>query len=340
MNETKVTLLGVGRVGRDVAALLCRRPGVEIVSAWSRNPAHAGVDLGELASGERMGVAVSSSLDEALRHRGEIALIATTSFLRDLAPQIQAAVESGHNVICTGEETAYPWAVDAELADRLDGAARAKDVTVLGAGVNPGFIFDALTVTLTGVAHTVDRIRVSRVVDVSHFSATVLGRLGIGYTLDEFEQGRASGAIKGHIGFPQTIHVVANALGRSVERIEGTVDPLIADRHFSADHLDVPPERTAGFVQHYTGVVEGRDWFHASLTGHVAPAASGIAERDTIEIEGAQPLALAIDPALQAQPSVAALLANSITRVVAAPPGWLTVTDLPPARPPAPRVAG
>jgi 2,4-diaminopentanoate dehydrogenase len=332
MSDISVALVGVGRLGRDLTKLLAGRPGVDIVSAWSRDPSHAETDLGDLSGAGRLGVPVSPSLDVVLGAEADVAVIVTTSFLDELAPVIEAAVESQHNVLCSGEETAFPWAIDRELAARLDGLARERQVTVVGSGANPGLIFDTLVSTLALGAPDIDRIRVSRAVDVSRFSATVLGRLGIGYTPEEFEAGREAARIWGHIGFPQSMHVVASSLGLALDRVDGTVEPLYSVRAFSGDHVEVRAGRSAGFVQRYVGVVGGREWFHAELTGHLDPAAVGIELEDRILIEGSVPLSLKVEPGFRAQETSAAVLANSISRIVAAPPGWLTVTELPPSQ--------
>src|SRR4029078_12749156 len=107
-------------VGRDVTSLLQRRPGFRIVAAHSRNLTRIGQDLGEVARVQHLGVEISGDRAAVLRTPADIAVIATTSFLRDLADDIRAAVQAGLNVICTGEELAFPWAVDAALADELD----------------------------------------------------------------------------------------------------------------------------------------------------------------------------------------------------------------------------
>src|SRR5262245_28196716 len=141
--ETRVVLFGVGRVGRDFTSLLHARPGFRLVAAHSRNPARVGQDLGEAAGVEPLGIEITADRAAALATAADIAVIATTSFMRDLADDIRAALLAGLNVICTGEELAFPWAVDAALAGELDRLARQNQVTVLGAGLNPGFIFDA-----------------------------------------------------------------------------------------------------------------------------------------------------------------------------------------------------
>jgi len=306
----RVALYGAGQVSGNVAEVLGRRPGIEVLGPFSR-----------------------SQREEALRSGADVVVIATTSFLAQVAPDIRAAVEAGSNVITTAEEAAYPWAVDAPLADELDRLARERGVTILGGGLNPGFAFDALVVTAAGAAWDVESIRVARVVDLSGFGETVLRRIGIGYTEEEFEAGTREGQITGHIGFPQSMRVVAGRLGVELERIERRISPLVAAREFTSRDLPVPPGHTAGFEQHYQGIVAGRPWFEALFTGHLDPTALAKEPRDEIWIEGSTPVHLVADPGFNPQIGSSALVANSLRRVVEAAPGWVTVADLPPATP-------
>jgi hypothetical protein len=329
----RLGLIGTGRVGRDVTRLAAARPGVQVVAACSRDPSHAGRDLGELAGAAPLGVAVSADRGAVLATRPDVVLIATTSFLAEVAADIEAAVRSLANVLCTAEQAACPWAVDSALADRLAAVAREHGVTVLGAGANPGFVFDALVLTAAGAGPDIHHIAVERRVDFSRFSATVLGRLGVGYPPDAFAAGVADGWIFGHIGFPESMRVVAHAVGRRIESIERRIEPLFADRPASADHLEVPAGHTAGVRQHYVATVDGEEWFVATLVGHIDPRGAGLALRDTIEITGSVRIALTLDPGLDPQTTSASVLVNSLERLVGAPPGWLTVADLPPARP-------
>lgn len=306
----KVAVYGKGQLGGNVAAVLGRREGVDV--------------LGPLGRERR---------EDALRSGADVVVIATTSFLRDVGPDIELAVGCGSNVITSAEEAAYPWAVDAASADSLDRLARDRGVTILGCGLNPGFAFDALVVTATGATASVSSIRVERVVDLSGFGATVLRRIGVGFTPDEFAAGTASGEITGHIGFPQSMRIVARALGLELERVDREITPILAERDHVARHMNVGVGRTAGFGQHYVGVVSGRPWFEALFTGHVDPASIGRPPRDEIWIEGEPPLHYAVVPGFNAQSGSASLVANSVRRVAEAPPGWLTVADLRPASP-------
>lgn len=306
----RVAFYGAGQVSTGAAALLRSRDGVEVLGPYGREQRR-----------------------EALESGADVVVIATTSFLRDVAADVETAVAAGSNVITTAEEAADPWANDAEVADRVDAAARERGVTVLGAGLNPGFAFDALVLTMCGVCPEVRSLRVARVVDLSGFGETVLRRIGVDYSAEEFAAGTAEGAITGHLGFPQSMRVVARGLGVQIERIEREMEPILAEQRLRASSLTVEPGRTAGFRQRYLAIAGGEPWFEALFTGHVAPAAAGLEPRDEIELDATPPVRVTTSPGMNPQTGSASVVANSVRRVVAAPPGWLTVGDLPPALP-------
>lgn len=306
----RVAIYGAGQLGSGVARLLRERGGVEVAGPYGREARAA-----------------------ALCGGADVVLIATTSFLADVAEDVRTAVEHGSNVVTSAEEAACPWVVDAALADELDALARERGVTILGAGLNPGLAFDAIVVTALGGVARADRIAVERVVDLSGFGPVVLRRLGIGFAPGAFAAGVRDGTIFGHIGFPQSMQTVARRTGVTIERIERELEPLLAGAALRAGELEVAPGESAGFNQRYTAIVEGAPWFEARFTGHIDLAAEGLAPRDAIELSGPTPLRLTIEPGIDPQQGSTAVLANSLRRLVEAPAGWLTVAHLPPAAP-------
>jgi 2,4-diaminopentanoate dehydrogenase len=306
----RVSLYGDGQVNRNVAAILRRRSGYDVLGPYDRG-----------------------GRDRALRDGTDVVVIATTSFLTEIADDVRAALTSGSNVITTAEEAAFPWAVDASLAGEFDELARREGVTGLGCGLNPGLAFDALVLTAAGAAWEVERIRVQRSVDLSRFSSTILRRLGVGYEPAEFAAGVREGTIHGHIGFPQSMRIVAGAVGVELERIDRQIEPIYARHAHATADMSIPPGATAGFTQRYTGIVGGRGWYEAVFTGHVDPVANGTPPRDQIDVLGTTPLHLVVEPGFDPQTGSSAMIANSIRRLVAARPGWLTVAELPPAHP-------
>ncbi len=294
-----VAVIGDGQLARGVASRLSTRADVRL-----RGPAPR----------ELIPVVVGSGAD--------VVVIATTTRLADVAGHIEDAVRAGSNVLVSAEECAYPWAVDADLADRLDGLALQNGVTILGCGLNPGFVFDALVLTLLGAGGLPTYISVERTVDVSAFGPAVRARLGVGVPETEFAQGIGEGSILGHAGFPQSMAIVADALGVVIDSITTSIGPT------------VEAGLTAGFVQEYVAIVAGMEWFRARFVGHLRPATAGLTPRDVIEIvsDGA-PLRCTVDPGIGSQAGSQALIANSIDRVVGAAPGWRTVAELEAAHP-------
>jgi 2,4-diaminopentanoate dehydrogenase len=305
-----VSFYGNGLASNNTAAVLRRRDGIEVRGPFGRD--------------ER---------DAALRSGADVVVIATTSFLAEIADDVRDAVEAGSNVITTAEEAAQPWAVDPEIAERLDTLARELGVTILGAGLNPGFAFDALVLTVCGAAPEVESLLVERVVDLSGFGETVLRRIGVGHTREGFDAGKRQGTVTGHIGFPQSMRVVAERLGVEIERIDAEIEPLFAESELVAKSMTVAAGRTAGFRQRYVAFAGGEPWFEALFTGHVAPGEIGLEPRDAIHVRGPAELHFFAQPGLNPQTGTAAVLANSIRRVVDARPGWVTVGELPPAIP-------
>jgi 2,4-diaminopentanoate dehydrogenase len=308
--QLTVAVYGAGQLGSTVAEILRERSGYVVRGPYGR-----------------------AERDDALRSGADVVVIATTSFFAAVGPDIRDAVAAGSNVLTSAEECAYPWAVDAALADELDILAQAKSVTVLGCGLNPGFAFDALVVTALGAARDARRIRVERVVDLSRFSETILRRLGLGFDAEEFARRKAEGTIYGHIGFPQSMRIVAARLGLEIERIDAHIEPIFATRSEAAANLTIAAGESAGFEQSYVAIVGGDRWFECLFTGHVNLDSIGKPPLDDISIDGSTPLHLSVDPGLNPQRGSSAVLANSVRRVAAAAPGWLTVAELPPALP-------
>ncbi len=299
----QVALIGDGQLASGVAVVLARRTDVTLIGPTTRE-----------------------QQDQALRSGANIVVIATTTRLVDVLPAIEIAVASGSNVIVSAEEAAFPWAVNAAAAERVHRAALRQNVTVVGAGLNPGFVFDALVVTLLGVHGYARRVEVSRTVDLSGFGPAVAARLGLGVDPATFERGLTSGDILGHAGFAQSMNIVARSCGVVLERVETSIAPIVEGGV------------TVGVRQDDVGVVAGEPWYRAQFIGHIAPQDAGLTPCDSITLDAgtAGELVATINPGIQSQAGSQAIIANSIDRVIAAPPGWLTVADLPPARPAVP----
>ncbi len=328
MTTIRVIVSGVGGVGSNMVRISQMRPGIEVVGAYSRNPALAGRDLGEIAGGTATGFRVTGKA-EALEVDADVLLIATTSFLKEVESDIHEGIQAGLNVMCTAEEMASPFDIDPDIVRAIDQHAREAGVTVLGAGANPGYIYEVVGLALTGAVWRVDQIRVRRVVDLSGFSAGVLGRLGIGFDESSFQKRVEAHQIYGHIGFPHTMRSFARRFGVDLESVSESIKPTLADEPISSAAVSVGAGESAGFIQQTSGFVDGRPWFTAEFVGHIDLSSVGLSPRDSYEIDGLPNIRGVVEPGFNPQFTTIGALANFLPHLVDATPGLISVTDLP-----------
>lgn len=320
--------VGLGPIGAEIARLVLRRDDMEIVGAVDVGPGKVGADLGEVIGlPRRLGIAVAGTVEAALPERGaDIAIHATGSHLPQVYPQLVQLIEHGLNVISTCEELAYPAWQHPELARKLDRLAGEHGVTVLGTGVNPGFVMDRLPVTLTGVCQEVRSLRVTRVVDSARRRLPLQQKTGAGLTVAEFEARVRAKTIQ-HVGLPESVALIAKALGWKLDEVRETIEPVIADRPLSSEFMQVEPGRVAGLHQVARGLVGGREVITLDL-GMTLQAED---PRDEVQIEGTPPVHMVIPGGVHGDRATAAVIVNSIPQVAAAPPGLVTFLDLPAA---------
>jgi len=323
----RVVHYGLGSIGSAIARLTAAQRGLEVVGGIDRDPAKAGRDLGDVIGLDRqLGLAVSDNATELLqRTYPDVVIHATTSLFHQVYSQILDCVAARANVISTCEELVYPYAKAAAASDELNRLAILGGVTVLGAGVNPGFVMDLLPLLLTAPCMDIKRISVSRLIDATERRASILQRIGAGLTIDQFRDHVAQGKVR-HIGLSESIHMLADGMGWQLYRVTETIDPIIAVDWVRTPHEMIAPGQVAGIRQRARGWMHGRDVLALSWEQVVG----GRATEDAIKIEGTPSIDLIIQGGLHGEQAAAALILHAIPRVLAAPPGLTTVLSLPP----------
>jgi len=328
----RAVIWGLGAMGEGIARVLSDRPGADIVGLIERDPDRArGVREGLPRAAEipLLSPASPAEVGDFLAClEPDICLLATSSFLREVQPQIEQALASGANVIALAEEMAYPWAYSRQIARSLDLSARRAGATVLGTGINPGFVLDTLILVLTTPMTAVESIYARRVNDLSPFGASVMAAQGVGLTLEQFARGVEYGSVVGHVGFPASLHLLARALDRTLDRIEEEREPIVALTRREARHVKVEPGMVAG-CRHTARGFEGTEPFIVlEHPQQVQPEAEGVATGDFIHLRGSPSLQVSISPEIPGGMGTVALAVNMIPQVLAAPPGLATMLDL------------
>jgi 4-hydroxy-tetrahydrodipicolinate reductase len=327
----RVLVVGAGRMGSAIVSILLEKEGLEIVGACDGRRGVAGRDLGLVCGLDKeMDIVVESDLARAVRlSRPDLAIQSTGSELTAVAPDIALLVEHGVNVISIAEEMAYPWCQSKTVAERLHELAIRHDAVVLGTGINPGFVFDLLIIALTGVCASVTSIAASRSNDLSPFGPTVLQAQGVGMAPDAFERGVRDGTVIGHVGFTQSMHMIAASLGWQIEEIEQSLNPIISTTRRKSPLAVVEPGMVAGCLHKAVARVGGRAVITLNHPQQVCPEAEDIHTSDHIEIRGVPDICLEGTPEIPGGQGTAAIAVNMIPRVLGAMPGLRTMADLP-----------
>jgi len=313
-NQFRTIHFGLGPIGLAVLKLATSKERLRAVAAIDIAPEIAGRDAGEVAGMERpLGVTVSTDAGAALATDADVVMHCTGSYLDAVQPQLLAAVRAGKNVISTCEELSYPWDRHPQLAADLDREAKAHGVTVLGTGVNPGFVMDTLVLALSGVCQQITHVTAVRVVDVSTRRVQLQRKVGAGLPLDEFQRRVAERTLR-HVGLEESARLIAHGLGWSLERAEETLEPIVA-----ADGT------AAGVHQTARAWMDGREVLLLDL--EMSNSASD--PRDEILIEGKPPVNIVVRGGVPGDLATAAIVVNAIPVVVDARPGLLTMADLP-----------
>lgn len=327
MERIRITLYGVGVVSSMIAKALLEKEGVEIVSAVDIAPDKVNKDLGEiLGLDHKLNVRISNDVDATLSGtKADIAIHATSSYLKDTFSQIVSILKYGINVISTCEELSYPYFTQPELAKELDILAKRYDATVLGTGINPGFLMDTLVITLTAPCLRIEKITAERVMNAATRRLPFQRKIGSGLTVEQFLERIENKQITGHVGLEQSIAMIASALVWKLDEIKvDSVEPVIARKPVRSDDIRVDTGKVAGLRQKAKGIMKNREVIVLDFQAYIGAEE----EYDQITIDGVPNIKQKIQPCVHGDIGTVAMITNMIPKVINAPAGLFTMKDL------------
>jgi hypothetical protein len=328
VEKIKVISFGMGVVGGFITKFLLEKEGVEIVGAVDVAKDKIGKDIGEVLSlNRKVGIKISKDIESVLQEtKADIAIHTTSSFLKDTYPQIASIIKQGVNVVSTCEELSYPYFSEPELATKLDALAKKYDATVLGTGINPGFLMDTLVITLTSACEKIEKIEVRRVMNAGTRRVPFQKKIGAGLTLEEFRKKISERRITGHVGLEQSISMIANALAWKLDKIVvQSVEPVIARKTAESKDMRVDAGKVAGLKQKAQGIMKNREVINLDFQAYIGAEE----EYDSVTIKGVPNINQKIQPCVHGDTGTVAVIVNAIPRVINAPAGLYTIKDLP-----------
>jgi len=322
----RVLHVGLGPIGAGIVRQVAFRRGLQIAGAVDVDPGKVGRDLGDVVDlGRTTRLEIAGDLRTALKTtRPDVVMLCTSSALRAVAPQIETILNMRTPIVSTTEELAFPWFNQRRLASAIDAAAKKAKVAVLGTGVNPGFVMDALAITLTGVCERVDRITINRIQDARIRRLPFQQKIGSGLTREQFGAGVRQKTVR-HVGLTESIAMIAASLGWRLERVTDEIQPKIAESRVSSEFLTVEPGLVCGIIQDGTGYVGGEPIIRLHMEAYLGAPES----YDSTEIVGIPNLSMKIAGGVHGDIATTSIAVNSIAKVLHAPPGLHTMRSLP-----------
>jgi 4-hydroxy-tetrahydrodipicolinate reductase len=318
----KAALIGAGPLGINIYKYALDRHDITITHVVDIDQTLSGKDMGVHSGQESTGVLISnepSSLKEI-----DVAILATVSDLPRIGPQVISLVNAGFPVVTTCEEMFFPWGNSKEWSDKIDHAAKANGVAVLGTGVNPGFLMDALPMMLSGVCLHVDRVEVRRYQDAQFRRIPFQKKIGAGLSYEEFEKRKNEGSLR-HVGLTESMQFIAQQLGWTLDHCEDKIEPVVAERNMETLSIHITSGQVAGIRQTGRGFVNGEEKIRLAFQASVGEPES----YDEIEIFGTPHLRSRIIGGVHGDMATSSIILNACRSVLRSAPGLRTMSDVP-----------
>jgi 4-hydroxy-tetrahydrodipicolinate reductase len=330
MENVKVIIWGLGSMGSGMADMLLKKKGVDIVGAVGRGEkvGKSMYDYIKTPRGDRPDIIITAP-EDIKEKSADVVLCCTDSFTKKAFDRLKLVLEKKINIVSCAEEMAYPKVQSPEEAKQLDEIAKANGVSIIGTGINPGLIMDLLVIIMTGCCEEVDHILSRRVNSLSPFGPAVMEEQGIGITKEEFLNGVKTGTLSGHVGFPESAQMIADAIGWKIDKLEQSMEPIMTDVERVAPHKTAKPGYTAGCSMEATAYCDGKEIIKMEHPQQIEPEQVGVQTGDYVIIKGIPNINMVNSPEVPGGIGTIAMCVNMIPHIINARPGLHTMIDLP-----------
>ena len=322
----RIGFYGFGAIARLTARLALER-GYEVAAAVDIDPRIVGRDAGEVIGlGEKLGVTVSR--DPSVLAQADVVIHATGSYLDRVYPQLLRVIGLRRDVVSTCETLSYPWYRYPVLARKLDERASMSGVAVLGTGINPGFLLDTLVVTLSAPFHLIRRVRAVRSVNAAKRREPFRKKIGIGMDPRIVQEKMRKGELTGHVGFAESVLLVADAAGLHPTRVIEGQDVVPAESTVESAGVRVEKGLNLGAKGYGAAYVGDKEVIRLEFHAYV-----GAEEYEEIVIEGKDYTVKWRSTGTPGDAGTASVLLHMAEAIQSYGPGLLTMVDLVPFRP-------
>lgn len=332
----RVIQWATGVTGSRSLRAIIEHPMMELVGLWVHSPEKVGRDAGELCGLDPVGVRAFGSLDEILAIEADCVVYMPQGFFPDEVCRILA---SGKNVATSRFETNNPPTMDQETRKRIEAACLEGGTSIYGTGSSPGFITEALPITLLSVQRRLDSLIIDEFADMREYDSpdTIFRLLGYGQPPESFDAKRM-GDVKE--GFGHSLQLLAEAVGVRFDEVKTFAEVATSPERIELRGGVIERGTIAALRATIAGLVDGKplmqfraNWY---CSKNVQPAWDLRDIGWRVQILGDAPMDIAItNPVPRELLSLVTpnktpfRVVNSVPMVCDAAPGIRTTLDLP-----------
>jgi hypothetical protein len=341
----RVIQWSTGNVGRHALRLVANHPDLELVGLWVHGADKAGRDAGELGGFAPTGVLATNDVDALLALDADCVCYTATADLRptEAIADMARILRSGKNVVSSSVvPLIFPPHVAPEMRKPIEDACVAGAVSCFTSGIDPGWANDLLPLVLTGNCEYIESLRVMEIVNYATYAQpeVLFETMGFGKELGSKPLLLLPGVLS--FAWGGVVKVLAAGLGVEIEELREVHERRPAESRIDLGFGVVEAGTTAAMRFEVQGVVDGEakiilehvtrladdlapDWpqpvGHSGYRVIVTGNPSYTCDVQMMGNDGDHNTAGLV--------GTAARLVNAIPAVCAAPPGLLSVLDLP-----------
>ncbi len=328
MEKFKVIQIGLGPMGKIISNLLLKRKNIDLIGVIDIDPDLIGKKLYRILEIEvENDITIESNLDLILSSKkADVAIIATSSSLENIFPIINKVVNFGCHVISICEELSYPFRDYPKLSKELNNLAKTHNVSIIGTGVNPGYLMDLLPIIMTAPCQSISSIKVIRLINSAKRRISFQKKIGTGLTVQGFQKKIRKREITGHVGLSQSIQMILAALGIEYDQIvEYPPKEIISKKTFTTSYNEKFPK---GFVCGLQSKAVAKKGQNELIVLDFIAYTGEHEEFDTIEIKGIPNIHQKIIGGVHGDLGTSGIVVNLIPLIIEAKAGLLTMKDI------------
>jgi 2,4-diaminopentanoate dehydrogenase len=259
--NTRVVVWGTGNVGRPAIRAVAAHRDLDLVGVVVANPDKVGVDAGELAYVDALGVVATDDVDVALAPDVDAVVYAATADGRPEAyGDLFRLVGAGKNVVSTSfYPLLHPPSTPPELREPLEATCSSTGASVFVSGIDPGWAFDILPALVSGVGAGITEIRMQEVFNYALYDQPDVVRNVIGFGLPMSHEPQMLTEQALQMVWGSMVRVLADMLDVSLEAVTTHVERRPLDRTVEVPGMGTFDAGTQGaFRFEVQGIVGGR----------------------------------------------------------------------------------